>query len=723
MNKKPVSEFSSRFTILALLLVPCFASASDKIDFSADNYETNLETRITKARGNVVVQFEEKTLTADAVDFNPSQKIVSAEGNVVLTEGSYQLTSSSAQLSTDDSSGSFYDASIKSDSGLYVSGTQIQSLGDDKFRIENGKLTYCKDCPHAWSVFGATIDFEVEEYAEIHHALFQVKDMPVAYFPVFYFPIKTKRQSGFLLPQYTYSSELGSQLAFPYFWAISKDQDATTEYSYLTEGGHRAGLEHRYRYSSRSYTDSVVSYNNNLNVENVGDHRYGFSASGRWQWSPNLVQRAESEIASDARYVDSFDADFDQFRMPTLTTRTSLAWQNTDHVAWIQGSFEKDNLIRGSNFQDSFRPIYTAPELYWAYPSFELLGPLRLAGSLEHKSFRRAGAAVDPETGWIREGDRSSAQARFFVPYYLLNVISAESSMEFRGDIYRFPSEVPDDSTAARGRVVFEEVVKAEFSSVSELDWGSLKKIKHTVVPEISWSYSPNDWITEHRFFSNPQEVFGRELDPPKFDVFDPSDADEVIELSTGSIERRLRAHHLLSWGVGTRLIGRFDGEGDRRNYSELLGAKITQDYDIRNNIPKAYIITAFGAYAGYKASTQIAIDPDTGDANLRNDISLTRTGYAVSLRQTIREDLEQYSGRVSLRNLGAWRLGYKGVYDAENNRIIEDEYRVRYESSASECWFFSLTVDRKPDPDTADKLQVRFFPRIGFLVKNFGDT
>lgn len=718
---------SGTVRLLGLLVLSFFCTsikASGQIDFSAETYETNLKTRVTQARGNVVVRFDDKTLTADEVDFDPSESKATARGNVVVKEGSYTLKSSEAVVSTLDSNGSFFDATLESSEGLYLSGTRIQSLGNEKFRIENGKLSYCKDCPQAWSVFGATIDFEVEEYAEIHHALFQIKDMPVAYFPVFYFPIKTKRQSGLLLPQYSFESNVGSGLAFPYYWAIAKDQDATVEYQYLTTGGHRAAVEHRYRYSSRSYTDSLVSYNNNLDVENVGDNRYGFSARGRWQWAPNWVQRAESEIASDARYVDSFDADFKQFRMPTLTTRTSLAWQSQEQVAWIQGSFEKDNLIRASDYTQAYGPIFTAPEFYWARPSRSLWGSLRFGGTLESKSFRRSGSAVDTGTGWIREGDRVSGQARFFVPYYLFNVVSAESSIEFRGDAYRFPEEVQEESTAARGRVVIEEVLSAELSTVGSLDWGPLKRVKHTIEPEISWSYSPDDWRTSHSFFTKTGDPFdtGVEIDSPKFDVFDPTDTDEVIELSTGSLERRLRPHHLLSWGVRTRLIGRFNGEKGKRSYSELLSARITQDYDIKNNSPKAYIISARGSYNGYKAKTQIAIDPDTGDADFRNDLSLTRPAYTIKLSQTIRDDLEQYGGSVVLKSLGPWRLGYKTVYDAIKNRVVEDDYRVRYESSDSECWFFSLTVERRPDSDT-DSLKVRFNPRIGFLVKNFGDT
>ena len=60
------------------------------------------------------------------------------------------------------------------------------------------------------------------------HAVLNVYDKPVMYFPKFFHPDPSvERQTGFLKPQLNDSEILGSSLYLPYFFVISESKDFT----------------------------------------------------------------------------------------------------------------------------------------------------------------------------------------------------------------------------------------------------------------------------------------------------------------------------------------------------------------------------------------------------------------------------------------------------------------------------------------------------------------
>jgi LPS-assembly protein len=56
---------------------------------------------------------------------------------------------------------------------------------------------------------------------------FQILDWPVLWMPRAAFPVFRERQSGFLIPRVGFSNRRGFQLLQPFYWDISKNQDAT----------------------------------------------------------------------------------------------------------------------------------------------------------------------------------------------------------------------------------------------------------------------------------------------------------------------------------------------------------------------------------------------------------------------------------------------------------------------------------------------------------------
>lgn len=674
---------------LLISLVSGLSRARDAgFDFTADEYSTNLDTKVTQAKGHVEIHSEDRVVRADEVTFEAQQGRLKARGNVVLTQGKLRIQAESAELNIQNSLGEFFDAQIKVEGGMRIEGKTLKRYSPDRYLVDQGKISSCQDCPQSWSIVGSSMDIQVEEYAEIHHALFQIRDAPVAYFPVFFFPIKTKRQSGVLIPEYLYTQPLGSQIAFPYYWAISPTSDATFDYRYMTNGGHRIGSEFRYLRSGRTFAQGRASIVENKNIPGVPDERFGFSFENRWQLTGAWTQRFRGEMASDTLYPTHFEGEFANTRLPTLTNEPSLSWQNNNYFFYSLFRINRNNIPRSSNNVDDIAgTIHKIPESGFSMNSQQLAGPVRVSWDIQQTAFLRKTHQLDVDTGWVRTGNRSTANINFTAPMDVLGGLEWEPQVQLRGDHYLF--DAPGiEKNAQRGRILVDQKLSSTFSRVFQTDGQDLKAIRHSITPTLRWSFSPRDWRSNHPFFD--------EEGAPRFDLFDPGAETAASSLGTFSEEQRLRQHNLLTLGLETRLVGRY-GETSRR-YEEFLGARIERDFDLREHTIGKLRVSAFGAYGGGRAATEIALDTKTGDADIRNDAGFEHTAFGVNGYQKVsgrgNDSEEVYGFGLTLRFLRPWALSAGIVYDAKLEKLRDESYVLSY-SSPSDCWFFSFGVSR----------------------------
>ena len=123
----------------------------------------------------------------------------------------------------------------------------------DITQVNNGVFTTCKkndSCP-PWVLSSEKIEHnKTKKTMSYKNALLKVYDIPVAYFPKFFHPDHTvKRQSGFLIPQFSQSSNLGNYISTPYFFAISEAIDLTfsprlyDDGKYIYQGEYRNYME------------------------------------------------------------------------------------------------------------------------------------------------------------------------------------------------------------------------------------------------------------------------------------------------------------------------------------------------------------------------------------------------------------------------------------------------------------------------------------------------
>ena len=98
-----------------------------------------------------------------------------------------------------------------------------------------------------WQIVSGRATVNLDDYVILRNAVVQVKDVPVFYLPLLYYPIQEDdRATGFLLPQYGSSLAMGSSIGNAFFWAINRSHDATFFHDWRFSRGNGLGTEYRY---------------------------------------------------------------------------------------------------------------------------------------------------------------------------------------------------------------------------------------------------------------------------------------------------------------------------------------------------------------------------------------------------------------------------------------------------------------------------------------------
>ena len=157
--------------------------------------------------GNVAVTKEGRSLTADRIQFNQRAREAFAKGNVRLKSGDDLLSGQQMRLNLDTETGTLTDGTVfLSKNHLYLSGQKIQKTGPQTYAADRVRITACDGPDPDWELTGRRLKVTVEGYGYASHTALWAGKVPVLYSPFLVFPVKLKRQSGLLMPEFGYSS-------------------------------------------------------------------------------------------------------------------------------------------------------------------------------------------------------------------------------------------------------------------------------------------------------------------------------------------------------------------------------------------------------------------------------------------------------------------------------------------------------------------------------------
>jgi len=289
--------FGQAQTSLEQIIQPPKVDSSEPMLLQADEMIYDNENAKITAKGNVELYYGNYTLLADRVVYDRASNTLSAEGNVRIKDPDGAVITSDQITLTDDFRDGFIDALklvTKDDTRIVASSASRQAGNVTVF--EKGWFTPCKVCeerpsrPPTWRIRAGKITHKRDQATiTFRNAFFDFLGVPVIYVPWFQMADPTvKRKSGFLMPSYSHSDQLGNTVQVPYYFALSDHYDFTFAPMFTENAGTLLLGDWRQRTSSGGYRVELAGVWDEGTFESPtdGDFRGSIKTEGKFALDP-----------------------------------------------------------------------------------------------------------------------------------------------------------------------------------------------------------------------------------------------------------------------------------------------------------------------------------------------------------------------------------------------------------------------------------------------------
>jgi len=315
-----------------LVALPCPLAAWAKPapwEITADSLIHYENPKSIFAEGNVVLVRPKEagpplTITADWMRYDVELGLVKARGHVFIeSPGGDEVTAESAKLDLNTQVGTMEEATIfTADNHLYIKGKEVEKTGELTYTLHDSRISACEPVPgksQAWAIESKQAKITIDGMTHLTHPLLQVKDVPVVYSPYLVVPTKTKRETGFLFPEWSQSSRDGFTVLAPFFINLSPSADVTLYPNYMAERGLMYGGELRYAAGPRSQGLFLLSYLRDDLADTDSDEykgdslirdvqsRYWLRGKADHDFGNGLVGRLDLDLVSDQDFLQEFD--------------------------------------------------------------------------------------------------------------------------------------------------------------------------------------------------------------------------------------------------------------------------------------------------------------------------------------------------------------------------------------------------------------------------------
>jgi LPS-assembly protein len=595
---------------------------------NADNLYRDSEKELVELSGNVQIVYMGQHVKADSAKIYLRSKQIEASGNVEIVSEKNTIGGDAVQLDYEGNTGLIHNGYVRSGSVLF-SGSRLQKIGPEEFLVSDADYTTCTNCPPSWSFSGTTVRAQLGGYAYIKNTVIRFGSVPFLWLPYLVVPLKSDRQSGLLTPGFEQSSKGGYAFALPYFWAISRDTDATLTLKNYELRGLKTMAEYRYvlNPSSQGQLDFAQLHDK---VFGIDDRLTRFqspedrgAALNRWYLKYNhyyempegYIHRADLNLASDLQYPRDFPLETLNHGDSAMDNRMSFTKNSKDSHASVDSSYYV-NLLHSNPLSGNEDAVHRLPELRYSQTQ-QNIGNSNFLYSLDlnYTNFARAGSAYDdmvpltlangtkikyvksnclgdpnwdqrrecyvahdgtydPATDILRTGQRFDFKPTLLYPVQITDGFDFLPSATYRETHYSF--NAGDDRSAVRrylrtsltGRMIFSRIYGDQINSKAT-------RYKHEITPEVTYSVIP--WLdqTRHPFFGS-----GNQTEAPY------SSRDSISDGDLGSdyglqfdYYDRIYDRNLTTVAVTNRIVEK-RWIGDRPVYRQLASLKIAQSYD-----------------------------------------------------------------------------------------------------------------------------------------------
>jgi lipopolysaccharide assembly outer membrane protein LptD (OstA) len=505
----------------------CLLNAEEERSrFSADRYTRKSKEEKVILDGNVVVVKGTSVIKADKVELNTKNETYKAQGNVSYKDKDLEIKSTKIDGNLNSAQGTITDGKIISGKDIFQ-GAKIDRLSRQHFLIKEGTYTSCVNDPPDWRLYSNDIDMTTGEYAHLKDVVIESFGLPVVYLPYLVLPIKNERQSGFLPPSFGFGSD-GFNIHEPFFWAISRGQDATFTLGHYGNRGRKEAVEFRSVYNSlESFTEMYYFHVNDKKFSSIiykgqplnEKNRHGFKMDQDFKLAESSYMKMRLRYVSDDNIPRDFAEEMEGRAEPALESKVMLL-THTDNFAYTADASYYEDLLSINPLDVNKMQLHRIPELTvnLAKTKYSIF---MFEADASYLNIYRSGPYFDDinsnniydGTEFIRTGQRFDVFPRMSIPI-TTKALKITPSIGYRYDYYMLPV----DGNANRNFADIRANVVSEISRVYQRGKDKqYRAIKHSIEPFVDYHVIPSVNQSKHAFFDNSNN----NINAPMFDSID----------------------------------------------------------------------------------------------------------------------------------------------------------------------------------------------------------
>ncbi|MDD2337971.1 MAG: LPS assembly protein LptD [Geobacteraceae bacterium] len=665
--KNTLLQFLVASSLLLVFVVPspAFEAAlpnSEGIKIKADTIGYDKNSDSYNATGKVRIDWSGVILFADSVSLRQKDNEAVAEGNVLFIKGENTLKGTRASIDMETEKGEIQNASLFVKKGNFrLTGKKMQKTGDEDYHIENGIFTTCDGEVPSWKFKAAELDVTRNDYAVGKHAVFYIKDIPILYFPYIIYPVLEERQSGLMMPRTGVSSKKGFYLEIPYYQVISPSQDAVFYLDIQADRGVGVGADYRYLMQSGGHGEAKAYLIYDTNRRGL---RGNFLMEHQETFSPTLFFSTNIELTLDRQFYQDFGETSGEYNRQYL-----------ESSAFITKHWERYSLTSELRYTEDLYAVNNKATLQQLpILTFTVLKQ-QLADTPFYVSLDSTFTNFYRQNGL--QGQRLSIQPK--LSFYSASIPGIETAA-WIGYLQRFYNTYGGSLATGASDSGIPDVgatLSTTLTRVFDTDWGALKKIQHTIIPEISYSYLP---------LKNQDSL-------PFFDYTD-----------------RQVAQNMISYSITNYLTGKYLSPDNPATYRDLAYLRISQGYefsgtrrDVLTLVDDQRPFTDVRVEAKVNPTDHLSLLLDSRFNTYRANFSTVdiaanvsdsagnsaRLGYRFS-----RDEVRYLEGGFSISYIEPFVFHYLTRYSFDTKDFLESHYALEFKQ---QCWGLSFSYRQRP--------------------------
>ncbi|MCS7280532.1 MAG: LPS assembly protein LptD [Desulfobacterota bacterium] len=661
------------FSALALLLFlfPSFSECAfseraekiEEVHVEAEVLEYEREKGIIVATGNVKLESKDRIFSASKVIFNEVTKEIFAYGNVYLRDGEDSIICERLYFDLEKKEGYIENGRIYIKRGNYhIEGDSIEKRGENRYCLKKASLTTCDPERPDWKFTAKNADIVVGGYARLRGAQFRIRNMPIFYLPWGIFPVKTERETGFLIPELRISSKDGIIFSPSFFWAIDKDKDATFYLSYIEERGLKPGVEFNYAIRNDKRGEWFFYI---IDDRKYKHGRYELKGEHVETFARDLTLKVRGRFVSDIDYLKDFGEESEERSEALLKSLAYLEKRFKNAYFTGEVSYFRDLRQKNNDFTYKYLPFLS-------------LFTDRLSILRNMFLFNINSEIVN----FYRE--RGSKHARLnFEPSISKSYSSHGFNLKITGspNIKLYLTEKDGEQTKTFRSV---ETLKLESSFNTHLkrrySLGFQEGGLHSIIkPQITWTFLPKISLTNVPYI-------------------DPSDRLFETNILTYSL-----GHYLTTRGESPKELSIFEVEQSFSLTRTLEPSTLYEGSGRRFSDVKARLKLSLIKNLGFSNQSVINIYGDGLRAMINEFAYNPKEHTGISISHTYTKDL---SHEISFGMMARYRdfYGKYGVrYSFFNHEWMDTSYEIKYSPL---CWALTLKLTQTKRPkDTSFKI------------------